>query len=201
MRGFPNISSKSIYENIIPKHKPTIESHYELYNWISIWKNVTSKCILLHERETIFKYLHEILPTKKRLKDIRQVPSATCDHCTNEESNIHIVYQCERYIDVINWFKNILRNVCGLRNPQLMKLLFLDIPKVNRKCKNVIIMLVSTYIVSMWQARKCNMNVNVTKSYIKGKLLQKIRQLKYVYGDSIENVLPTDICNMNWSQL
>ena len=190
-----------IYENIIPKHKPTIESHYGLYNWISIWKNVPSVFIMLNERETIYKYLHEILPTKKRLKDIRRIASSTCDYCTHKESNIHVVYQCESYADVVLWFKNVLEKFCGLRNPQLLMLSFLDIPKVSRNCKNAIIMLMSSFIVSMWQARKSNMNSNVTKYFIKSKFLQKKRQLRYIFGEKLENVLPTDVCKMKWSDL
>ena len=46
-----------------------------------------------------FRYLHEIIPTKKRLKDIRAIASSVCDHCIYEESNTHVVYQCERYKD------------------------------------------------------------------------------------------------------
>ena len=201
INGFPNITSKSIYENIIPKHKPSIESLYGLYNWESIWENVPSKFIMLNERETIYKFLHEILPTKKRLKDIRRIPSSICDFCTHEESNMHVVYQCERYKDVVTWFKNILEKFCGIRNPQLLRLSFLEIPKVDRKCKNAIIMLMSSYIVGMWQARKSNLNTNVAKNFIKSKFLQKKRQLWYIFGDKMENVLPKGVCQMKWTEL
>ena len=55
IKGFPQVTSKLIYENIIPKHKPTLETHYGLYNWSSIWKNVPSVSIMLNEREIIYK--------------------------------------------------------------------------------------------------------------------------------------------------
>ena len=175
IQGFPHISAKLIYQQIRPKCRPTIESLYGLYNWGSIWKSISSAFVVLNEREILFKYLHEILPTNKRLKDIRRKASSTCDYCTQEETNIHFVYQCERYYDVIQWFRGILQKFCGLRNPQFIKLSFLDTPKVNKKYKNAIIMLMSTFIVSIWQARQGNMSPNVSVKYIKGTFLQKKR--------------------------
>ena len=124
VRGFPYLTSKLIYSKIMPSNKPTIESHYILYNWSSIWKSLSSPFILIYERETLFKYLHEILPTNKRLKDIRSIASPKCDYCEHEESNIHFVFQCERHIEVISWFKRLLERFCNIENPQMIKLFF-----------------------------------------------------------------------------
>ena len=201
LKGFPQITAKLIYEQIRETCRPTIESLYGLYNWDSIWKNLSSVFVVINERETLYKYLHEILPTKKRLKDITISTSSTCDYCTYEESNTHVVYQCEKYIDVVHWFRGILQKFCGLRNPQFIKLSFLDIPKVDKKCKNAMLMLMSTFIVSIWQARQSNMSSNVSLNYIKGKFLQKKRQLTYIFGDKIESVLPSEICKIKWSEL
>ena len=153
----------------MPKCRPNIETLYGIYNWSYIWKNISSVFILLTERETIYKYIHEILPTKKRLNSIRQVATSTCDYCPHEESNIHFVYQCERYADVIHWFKSTLENLTGLRNPQFIKLSLLEIPKVNKKSRNAIIMLMSTYIVTIWHARQSNMILNVAINFMKCK--------------------------------
>ena len=111
------------------------------------------------------------------------------------------MYQCERYIGTVQWFKNILEKFCGLRNPQLIKLGFLDIPKMSTKCKNSTIMLISSFIVSMRQARKSHMDNNATKNYIKSKLLREKLQLTYMFGDRLEDVLPTEVCDMKWSDL
>ena len=46
-------------------------------------------------------------------------------------------------------------------------------PKISRKCKNATIMLMSSYIVNMWKARKSNMNSSTTKNYMKSTFLQK----------------------------
>ena len=112
IQGITHISSKLIYANIMTNHNPTIEMHYGLYNWKSIWNNLCSAFILLNERKTLYKYLHEIFPTKKRLKEIHSIAYSKCDNCTQEESNIHVVNQCERYTEVATWFKNILYTFC-----------------------------------------------------------------------------------------
>ena len=196
VRGFPQLSAKMIYKKIMPNYSPNIENLYGLYNWSSIWKNLSSAYILVHEREIMYKHLHEILPTKKRLKDIRKIESSICDHCNQEESNTHFVYQCERHVEVLIWFKSLLQKYCNLNNPQLIKLCFLFIPKMDKKCKNATIMLMSTFIVSMWQIRNNEMNQNACKRFIKGKLLQKQQFIKHILGNSMEKLLPLNVCNM-----
>ena len=168
---------------------------------LQLGKNISSEYVLLNEREILYKYLHEILPTRKILKDICVLESSMCDHCTQEESNTHFVYQCERHSEVVIWFKNLLRKYCQLDNPQLIKLCFLVIPKIDKKSKNATIMLMSTFIVSMWQVRDSNMNQNVVKRFIKRKLFQKQQSMKYIFGNKMENILPANICNMRQSAL
>ena len=126
---------------------------------------------MLSEQEILCKYLLEILPTKKRLKDIRRATCSTCDFCTQEESNIHFVFQCERYSEVVHWFKGILENLCRVRNPRFISLSFLDIPKICKKSKNATIMMVATFIVNIWQVRQNNMSPSVAVNYVKGIFL------------------------------
>ena len=50
VRGFPNLSARIIYEKIMPKTNPTIETHYVLYNWAVIWKNLSSVFVIVNEK-------------------------------------------------------------------------------------------------------------------------------------------------------
>ena len=185
IREFPLISAKSICDNIMQNHRPTIEGHYGLCNWKLVWTNLCSVLVLPNERETLYRYLHEILPTKKRLKDIRIIASSVCDYCTQEETNTHVVYQCERYIDSVAWFRRVLQVYCDVSDPQMIRLSFLETPKLSRKSRNATVFFLSTYIVGMWQARGNNMDQHVCVIYIKGKIIQKIRLIKYLLGDKI----------------
>ena len=110
---------------------------------------------------------------KERLKEIHSIPSSKCDNCEHEESNIHFVFQCEKLTDVVNWFKSLLQKFCNLDNPRLINLCFLLTPRLDKKHKNAAIMLMSTFIVSMWQIRQNNMNSDTYKKYIKNNLYQK----------------------------
>ena len=65
-----------------------------------------------------------------------------------------------------------------------------------KKPKKTTLMLILTFIVSMWLIRKSNMNPNTYKSFIKGKLLHKQRIYKYILGEKMENLLTGNLCNM-----
>ena len=166
-----------------------------------MWNNLCSVLILPNERETLFRYLHEIVPTKKRLKDIRAIASSVCEYCIHEESNTHVVYQCERYKENVRWFKTILQRFCDIRDPQLLRLSFLETPKLNRKSRNATVFFLSTYIVGMWQARGNNMDPGACTNFIKGKIMQKQRLIKCFLGDKMENIFTSKLCNLKWSDL
>ena len=68
LNSFPNISSRIIYSHLLVKQMPKIQEQYPLYNWKHIWGNLQFKFIPINTREVMFKYLHEILPNKCRLK-------------------------------------------------------------------------------------------------------------------------------------
>ena len=180
----------------MPKIKPIIETHYELFKWNEIWRNLSSVFIMVNEREILYKYLHEILPTNKRLRDIRSIVSPLCEYCTEEESNIHFVYQCQRHTEVIQWLKSTLQKYCELSNPKMIELCFLQVPKLSKKAKNTTLILISTFIVSMWLVRKSNMSPTAYKRFIKGKVLNKQRMYKYILGENMENLLTRNFCNM-----
>ena len=120
----------------MPKSTPKIETDYSLYKWTTIWKNLCSDFVMVNERDVLYRFLHEILPTKKRLKEIHSIPSSKCDNCEHEESNIHFVFQCEKHTEVVLWFKSLLQKFCNLDNPQLIKLSFLLTPRIGKKYKN-----------------------------------------------------------------
>ena len=45
------------------------------------------------------------------------------------------------------------------------------------------------------------MSPSVAINYMKGKFLQKKRQLMYIFGDKMGNYLPFTISKMTWSDL
>ena len=152
LKGFPNISSKMAYGNLLEKYPPTIQQKYQFNNWKNIWNNVSFRYIPIQTRDILFKFLHGILPNKVRLKQIRIAVSDNCDHCKVPETNKHMVYQCLEIVEVKNFFLRLLE-YCGFSNINMNHLIILDIPKMGKHCKNTTILLTSLYISSIWYGR------------------------------------------------
>ena len=140
-----------------------------IFQWKSIWRNLSFKYIQINERQFLFKYLHEIIPTGKRMSTIGQ-GSPDCKYCGMEESNIHFVYQCMVYKPVIEWFKMLLFQCCNF-NPNMIKMLMLDIPNTEKREKNTCIILVATYITNIWIVRKAELTPVAAINLIKSKIM------------------------------
>ena len=177
---FPDINSKTMYLYLMPKDKPKIEEMYDssIFRWSSMWKCISFKYIHVKEREIIFKYMHEILPTRKRLGMISQGEvTSECKFCGAEESNIHFTYQCIYYKPVIEWFKELVFKCCNF-NPNMTKILMFDISNVNTQERNTCIILVATFICNIWKARRLDLPPMVAIKLLKDKILynKKINQ-------------------------
>ena len=61
-------------------------------------------------------------------------------------------------------------------------------------------MMMSTFIVNIWQLRQNNIITSVAVNYMKGIFCKK-RQLMCIFGDKMENFIPLTICKMKWSDL
>ena len=64
---FPIVDSKSIYRILRQVTQPEAEKLYPNFTWKYIWTNICFKFINIYDRQVMFKFLHEILPNKKKL--------------------------------------------------------------------------------------------------------------------------------------
>ena len=64
LKSFPNITSVDIYKYNLPESCPIVENSINL-NWKKAWQILQFHFINIHDREVIFKHMHNILPTKK----------------------------------------------------------------------------------------------------------------------------------------
>ena len=95
-KNFPNLKSKDIYDIILPQCKPDIETLYPYYDWKNIWIMLNFRYINVYDRNVMYKYLYEILPTNKRRYETQQRESPLCETCQVQESNIHKFYYCAK---------------------------------------------------------------------------------------------------------
>ena len=138
----------------------------------------------MKERELLFKYMHEILPTRKRMSSIGQ-GSSECLYCGAEESNIHFVYQCISYKPTLEWFKALLSKCCNF-NPNMIKISMFNLPNINRIEKNTCIILLATYITNIWISRKLGLTPTAAIRLIKSKIMYNkfinLHRLKDKFG-------------------
>ena len=93
---FPNMTSKGIYSMILPDTPPLVESKNPTLDWSNIWKIVNFKYIDINDRPILYKYVHQILPTNKRLFNMRMRNSPLCDHCLIEDNTMNKFYHCQK---------------------------------------------------------------------------------------------------------
>ena len=131
MPKFPCIKSLDIYSAFLPKAQPNV-SQDKTINWKRSWKNLNFKFINICDREIVFKLLHGILTTKKRLYQIKLSTSPLCELCNVNEDNEHMFYRCSKVTLIRNYFIDLLRNICGVESNNMNK-----IPKNQEHTKQV----------------------------------------------------------------
>ena len=144
-------------------------------------------------REVRFKYLHEILPNKHRLKQIRRSRDDLCDTCEMPETNIHMMYYCNDIILPKRFLRNLLTHCC-VGEINLLKFMFLDISKRDKKLKKTVIILIITYISSIWYGRK---NKRQIVQIYMSVLLSHLKILSKLLGDTMKEVFTSELSELS----
>ena len=193
-KDFPNMNSRIVYEILMPMIKPKIEDEYPLYDWKSIWNNISFKFVHVNDRPVIFKYMHEILPNNKRLHQIRLGDNAQCRFCEVEDSNIHRFYYCYKMQDCLQWMRKLIFYLCGLNLTSLLKILSFEFPKVNVRTQNTLCIIVSSYISCTWYNRE---NIESMIYIFKAKIIRDQRLKLSILGDKAKFVFTDNYCKEN----
>ena len=198
LNNFPNISSQHIYESLNKNHKPIVEEKYSLFNWKTIWGNVSSKFIISDDRSVLFKYKHEILPNRLRLYIIRKIPSPNCETCNIEENNLHMVYFCEDKKVIVKFLRALLQKCLNIPNVSLVKLLFLDTTGFDKKDSNTITALVTSFICNIWYNRD---NPGDKLEIWKRNIIKKQSFQKIVLRNKMPKIFNNQYCKINMNFL
>lgn len=84
------------------------ETVFPLYNWTRIWGDFSKLRVKSRVRETMYRFLHGILPTKVRLYQMGILQSQCCVLCVwGEETAYHVVYFCEHIERARLWFRSV----------------------------------------------------------------------------------------------
>ena len=194
-KKFPNLRSKDIYEVISPQCKPNIECLYPNFDWKNIWMKLDFKYINIQDRNVLFKYMYEILPTNKRLLQIKKRDSSLCEVCNVEELNIHKFYYCSLVQDCIFMIKRLIFYICGVNFESLLKVLMLDIPKIDKRNVNSLVIIISSYIACVWFNRE---KLDTIKICYKAKFIRDQRMNMKILGAKALKIFSDNYCNLDY---
>ena len=163
IRSFPMLTCKMIYEVLNPETKSAIEDSFPLYRWKNIWKNIHNRFIDKFDRVVCFKFIYNILPTKKKLFDMKTTGynDPLCVTCNLPESNLHMLYFCSKVKSLFRFMKELCENLCSIKVEDPLNFLYFDI-QISKVKKDICSIILSTYLGVVWSCRnKANCNLYI----------------------------------------
>ena len=195
VRHFPNITSSDMYSAMLTECKPKVTEKYNM-NWDKIWKQITFKYINLYERDVMFKFIHNILPNKLRLFQMKQNNSPLCVICDIIEDTNHMFISCRKVINLLNYFKAILNDACNITNLNMENILFLDIKAKTKKELNTATVLTVNYISTVWYNR--SRNEHLKPLLIKTNVLKHQMLLSLILKDQMPKIFTEKYCMLDY---
>ena len=192
---FPFIPNVKIYQNMLAKEPSLVETQYPTLNWKKIWDNFLSLYITTYDKEIIYKHLHVVLATNKKLYSMNLINSSVCDKCTSgrEQTPLHMFYQCQTVNEVYMWLLRVLLYICNFKPTSNIRCLYLDNTYSNRQQKNMCNIFITAYILTIWKTRKENLRIAILKNIIINKCLNIIEIIKHMPNQSVERALGSNI--------
>ena len=185
------MTSKGIYSLILPDTPPLVESKNPTLDWSNVWKVVNFKYIDINDRPILYKYVHQILPTNKRLFNIRMRNNPLCDHCLIDDNTMHKFYYCQKTQTTLNWVRRIIVYFCNMYINDMTSLINLDIPKVNIKTKNTLTIILSNYIICN---RYCREEMDLLEIRLKRKLIRDHKLKMILLKDKARMLFTENFC-------
>ena len=192
-KKFPDVKPKDIYEMILPQSKPGIENNYD-FNWKNIWKQLNFRHMNINHRNIMFKYIYEILPTNHRLAQIRIKDSPLCEYCDMDDTNSHKFYHCCMIQECILWLRKVLFYICGIQTNSLLKILYLDLPRIDKRNMNSLCVIISCYISTVWFNKT---DLRYIKNIVKASILKMQKFHKVMLNSKMEKIFSEKYCNLD----
>ena len=148
----------------------------------------------IRERELMFKFLHNILTTKKRLYQIKRADSPLCEICHVYEDAKHMFSECIKVNLVSDYFKTLLRSLCGIECRDMNTILHLDIKARTKKDTNSAVILTTSYISTVWFNRASN--TQIQPSLYKTSILKHKNMLSMILNQKMINIFSKEYCDI-----
>ena len=153
---WPLITTKLLYNLIVEKSfirpqifekKPQIVISKQLKNIKNVYVSPLAK-------QHAFLTVHNILPTRDRMKRCRLAHDTNCPYCLETE-DVHHITTCIAYTPIIKYF---IRKIIDIYSPleelhpcQILKMNF---SVANSRILNVLVWLITTFHLIIWKSRK-----------------------------------------------
>ena len=198
MPNFPILSTKEIYQEIRRKGIPRVENKHQMKKWKDIWKNLRFKYIPIMDRNIMYKFIHEILPTNEKLYQMRIRDSPNCNYCQTEETNIHKFQNCIKMRKSVQMIKRKIEYLSNMRFQNIENLLYLEIPNIQKKNRNSIMIIIANFITCTWFNRE-------TPEFMEEKIISKvIREKEFLLTllkEKANRILSKKYCDLTWTVL
>ena len=129
-----------------------------------------------------------------RLYQIQREESPLCKFCNVEDSNVHRFYYCGTVKECLSWLRKMIFYVCGIQVVSLLKILFLDFPKIDKRNMNTLCVIVSGYISSVWYNRK---DLRFIKNIVMAKTIRDQCFNLKILGDRANDVFSENYCQLD----
>ena len=142
----------------------------------------------------MFKLFHDILTNKLRLFNIKKIASPLCNRCNVVEDNLHMFSICSKVKNLVLYFRNILKIVCGIKSTSMKDLIYLQNTGSNKLQRNTQIVLTSTFIATVWNNR--DRTGNIEMSILRAKLLCHFRIISLILRDRMNSFFTEKYCRL-----
>ena len=124
------------------------------------------------------------------------IQTVICVLCNQEDSIKHKFYDCIVVQGCLCWVRRLIVYLCGINTNQesLSKFMFFDIPKVNVKVKNTLIIIISSYIACIWYNRN---NLDQICYILKAKIIKDQKLNMKILGDKVHKIFTENYCKKN----
>ena len=148
----------------------------------------------IRERELMFKFKHNILTTKKRLYQIKRADSPLCEICHVNEDIKHMFSECNKVSIVRDYFKVILKYICGIECRDINKILHLDIKAQSKIDTNTAIILTTSYVSTVWLNRANN--AQIQPSMYQRSVLKHKNMLSMILNQKMRETFSNKYCEI-----
>ena len=157
-----DVTTKSLYWGFMSTPPPPrIVTRFPTLPWPLIYQRLSSPVLSPAARDLLFTIINNIYPNGQRLNRLNQA-SGNCRHCRVEEDNTHLFMECQYSLPVWNWVRS---HIVGLK-PELggdSNQLFLSLAHSRSNRENVVLFLVSNFLLYVHERRKLSEFVSLIK--------------------------------------